>query len=445
MELADWLQAIARRRWPILPDTRLELRTVCGRHPDLIRFTDLANLCLSDPLLLFDLLRYVGASRALQRSESSPSVEAMLMMVGLEGVVKRLGPLPALAPVAGQLSTETLEEVGNWLGRSRVAAHIVKEWLSIAKEVRVDDCFVAALTYNLPACFYLLFRNEVPERPLLQAVADQFGSDYPKVLEAFVRATSMPTALLQLYGPGTQGLRRQVLRLAVATANALEQGWWRPQWSVGIEAAARLIGCTYDTAYEAVVHATLTVAHHPRVVGYTYPARQLIMLEGEYRRPKKEAPPDDVALILSDAERLEIALRTTLQALGNDLKFERVMFWSWRADSREMRLRYHVGLHPDSPLLKLRFPIEQGSFMAVLTGKPQSFHAPAAMHVQLSKKYSDPFLKYVGDGDFVVMSVFAGNQLAGVFYADNPHTGRPVDADTYGKFKTLISSKVKNG
>lgn len=440
MELENWFEAIAGRRWPIMPDTRTELRHLCSRHADLIRFTDLANLCLADPLLLFDLLRLVGSSKALQRNESNPAIEQMLMMVGLEGLTHRFNPLQAIAPIPGQLNPETIEAVGDWMGRSRVAALIVKEWLSIAKESRVDDCFVAALLYNLPAVFYLLFRNQVPDKPLLQAVADQFGSDYPKVLEGFVEATSLPVSLLQLYGAGSHNLRRQLLRLAVATANALEQGWWRPQWVVGVEAAARLMNVNYDTAYAAVGHAVLSVAQHPRSTGYTYPARQFILLKGEYKPVEMKE-----ASVLSGPEQLEQALRESIRQVANELKFERVIFWRHEPQAHQLRLRYQIGLREGHPLRKLPLTLEDGTFLGLLAGKPQSFHAPASVRAQLARKYHDPFFQHIGDAEFAIMAIFTGKELAGVFYADNPDTGRPIDQDTYVRFKTLITQKAQHG
>lgn len=441
MELENWFEAITARRWPILPDTRTELRHLCSRHADLIRFTDLANLCLADPLLLFDLLRLVGSSKALQRNESNPAIEQMLMMVGLEGLVHRFNPLQAIAPIPGQLDAETIEAVGDWMGRSRVAALIVKEWLSLAKEARVDDCFVAALLYNLPAVFYLLFRNQVPEKPLLQAVADQFGSDYPKVLERFVEATSLPKSLLQLYaGGGGHNMRRQLLRLAVATANALEQGWWRPQWLVGVEAAARLMNVTYDTAYAAVGHAVVSVANHPRASGYTYPARQFILLQGEYKPVQMKE-----SAALSSPEQLEQAVRESIRLVANELKFERIMFWKHEPQTHQLRLRYQVGLHEGHPLRKLPLGLEPGTFLGLLTTKPQSFHASATVRPQLTRKYPDSLFQHIGSAEFAIMAIFAGHDLAGVFFADNPDSGRPIDEDTYLRFKTLITQKAQHG
>ncbi|GGY13066.1 HDOD domain-containing protein [Paludibacterium paludis] len=434
MELDNWIQSIAARRWPILPDTLAALHDQTSRHPDLIRFTDLANLTLSDPLLLFDLLRVIGGSRALQRNESVPSIEQAMMLIGLEGVVARFSRLVALDLSDGRFSPEVLEAVGMWLARGRVAALTIKDWLSAEGDHKVEDCFVAALVYNLPACFYLLYRNEVPVRPLLQQVADTFATDYPKVLEHFVRQVPLPVGLQQLLGGGAPNRRRQLLKLAVAAANGLEQGHWRSQWQTGVDAAARLMGIPGEEAYHSVVQAVLQVARHSRAPGYAFPVRELLFLEGEYHRIAPSA-----AASLPVGASVETALKEAVRHLANDLKFQRILFLRYDRPRHVLKLRYQVGLPESHPLRKLPVELEPGSFFALLTSKPQSFHAPAMVRAKLVHKYPDAFFDYLGDQEFAVMTVFTENTLHGVFYVDNGLTGQPIGDAVYMRFKELVA------
>ncbi|WP_337883184.1 HDOD domain-containing protein [Chromobacterium haemolyticum] len=434
MELANWIKSIAERRWPILPNTLGELKDICARHSDLINFTDLANLCLSDPFLLLDLVRVVGGSRALQRNESIPSVEQTLLLMGLEAVTNRFGRVAALEAVPDKLDVEVLEAVEDWLGRSRVAALLIKEWLSLQGDHKVEDCFVAALLYNLPACLFMMQRNQLPDRPLLQEMSNAFDCDYAQVLEQFIKLMPLPTGLNALLGPGSPTKRRQLLRLAMATANSLEQGTWRSTWQVGVEAAAKLIGCAPYLAHQAVVHAALSVARHPRAVGYTYPVRSLLMLEGEYKRPSLQK-----TAALSDVEQMEKAIRESIRHLANDLKFERVLYYRYDQDAHALKPRYQLGLGDSHPLRKLSLGLEPGSFFAVLTSKPQSFHAPASVRQQLERRYEDLFFEHVGDNEFALITLFVGHALSGVFYVDNGHSGQAIDEDSYHRFKDLVA------
>lgn len=434
MDLANWFQSISERRWPILPSTLEGVRDACARHNDLISFTDLANLCLSDPLLLFDLLRVVGSSNALQRNESTPSVEQTLMLMGLEAVVGRFGKLSAMQPLPDKLDADVVEAVEDWLGRSRVAALIIKEWLSITGEHKVEDCFVAALIYNLPACLYLIYRNQLPDKPLLQEVSDHFGTDYSKLLEQFVRAIPLPVGLLTLLGSGAASKRKQLLKLAMATANSLEQGWWRAPWNVGLDVTAKLIGATPQQVYLGVVQACLTVARQPRAPAYTYPARAILFIEGEYKRPVMKK-----AASLVSPDQLEQGIRESIRHLSNDLKYERVLYYRYDQDSHSLRLKYQVGLAEGHALRKLVLDLEPGSFFALLTSKAQSFHAPETVRNQLVRKYEDDFFEHIGDSEFAVMSLYLGHRLAGVFYVDNSRSGRAIDDTNYHRFKELVA------
>ncbi len=435
MELANWLSSLAENRWPILPGTAVKVRQMMGQHPDQIAFSDLSNLTMSDPFLLLDLLRVVGASRALQRSEATPTVEQMLMMLGLEAVNTRYRNIPVLEVSRGKLDEDVLDALGDWLGRSRIAAFTIKGWLAMLDDYKVEDCFLAALVYNLPACLYLIYRNRVPHGPLLQEVSDVFKTEYPKLLEHFIQKMPLPSGLLANLGTGPGNRRKQLLKLAIATANGVDQGWWRSQWNVGIEAAAKLIGCSPEDAHKVVQQSILQIARNPRAIGYTYSARAYMYREGPFPSLVKQNP----VSTLSSAEQLDVALRESIRHFANDLKLERIFFLRYDQPTHTLRLRYQVGLDDHDPIRKLAVSLEPGSFFNLLASKPQSFHAPAATRAQLARKYEDPFFSHLGDSAFACMSVFTGHTLAGVFFVDNFRSNKPIDDDTYQRFKETVA------
>lgn len=440
MELNSWLQSIAQRRWPILPGTLTELRQACARNSDLIDFTDLANLILSDPFLLFDLIRVIGGSRTLQRNESMPSIEQAMMLIGLETVVNRFIKLTPLEPVAGRLHPAVVEDIAMWLAHGRVAATIVKDWLSISGEHKFEDCYIAALIYNLPACFYLLYSNHTTERPLLQEVAETFGTDYPKVLEQFVWSMPLPMGLLPVLSTagGASSKRKQLLRLAVATANGLVQGAWRPQWWVGIEAAARVMGVTAEEAYRVVPHAVMHVARNPRALPYCYPARELLMLPGVFDLPEMYP-----IAAMDEAGQLEVALRDAVRHMVSDLKFERALFLRYDAENHCLKLRYQFGLGDGHTLRTTAIGLEPGSFFALLTSKSQSFRASSHARAQICISYPDEFFRLVTGGEFVAMTLFSGHQLLGVYYADMGQKDTVIGAGCYQQFKEMVQRLTK--
>jgi hypothetical protein len=323
-----------------------------------------------------------------------------------------------------------------WLAHGRVAAMIVKDWLSLAGEHKVEDCYIAALVYNLPACFYLFYSNRTAGRPLLQEVAEVFGVDYPKVLEQFVKTTPLPMGLLQILSTEGGGNRRkQLLRLAVAAANGLVQGAWRQQWWVGIEAAARLIGVAPAVAYSAVPYACLQVAKSARAMPYSYPLRELMMLPGDFRRAEMHA------IAARDEEgALDTSLRDLVRHLAQELHFDRVLFLRYDNDNHCLKLRYQVGLPAEHPLRSHAVSMEPGTFFGLLSGKPQSFHAPEDGRAKIASHYPDEFFLQVVGGAFAAMTVFVGHQFVGVFYVDNRDESAPIDAEVYQRFKESVAA-----
>jgi hypothetical protein len=434
MEINSWLQSISSRRWPILPGTLAELRQACARHSDLIDFTDLANLVLSDPLLLFDLIRVIGGSRSLQRNETMPSVEQAMMLIGLESVINRFNGLAPLEPVIGRLHPSVVEDIAAWLAHGRVAAIIAKDWLSLSGEHRVEDCYIAALLYNLPACLFLIYNNHTCERPLLQEVSETFGTDYPKLLERFVTTIPLPLGLLGILSTeGAMTPRKMLLRLAVATANGLAYGAWRPQWWAGIEAAARLMGVGVEEAYRVVPHATLQVARNPRAQPYCYPVREFIMLPGEFDRPEM------MPIAAHDASGdLDTALRETVRQLAAEQGFKRVLCLRYDTQHHYLKLRFQVGLDAQHALRTHAVGLEPGSFFALLTGRQQSFLAPAHARRQIGANYPDSFFAMLGGGSFAAMSVFDGHQLVGVLFVDSTDESVEIDQESYQRFKECV-------
>lgn len=439
MQLDNWIRSIAERRWPILPNTLNTIHSMCARNADLLNLTDLANLTLSDPLLLFDLLRVIGSSRALQRSETMPSIEQSMILMGLESVQNRFVKLQALG-TSDPFSAEVREAVGMWLARSRVAALVVKGWLSLTDEIKVEDCFIAALLYNLPACFFLMTQNTVPHRPLLHVVSESVGMDYPKLLERFVQELRLPTLLLGLLGSGQPSHRKQLLRLAVATANGLE-GYWRSPWVTGITAAASLVNSSFDCTYQIVMDAITHVARSPRSLEYGYPARELLFLpkmrDGVTATPyeNKKAEPHPSPLPHSQDDEV---VKEVMYRLSHDLKFRRVLYLRYSPEQNVLKLRYQMGLEEENPLCRIRVKLDTGSFFALLTSKPQSFHAPAKIREKLMRVYKDEFFHHIGDHEFAAATVFRERTLAGVFYADHGYAGLPISQEDYQQFKKFV-------
>ncbi|MCW3478540.1 histidine kinase [Neisseriaceae bacterium JH1-16] len=438
MNATDWLHTLASQRWPILPASRRALDELSKQHLDLIYFGDLANLCLSDPLMLFDLLRAVSGSRALNRDDAALSVESVLLMAGLDSVLGRFRDLPALQP-SSTLSVARIDVLTDWMGRSRIGAHLAKEWLSLADAVRVEDVFLAALVYNLPACLYLLTQPQAArlDEPLLAQVEAAFEMPYSQLVQQFVETLPLPAALLTLLDGSSSDPRRNLLQLALETANTLEQGWWQPDWNSRLATVAAEINASHAQIYQSVVQATLAVARNARAPGYTNAACSL--LASPPLAPSSLAPVEDRL----PPELLDAVLRESIRHLANDLKFERVLFLRYDQPSHSLKLRYRLGLLEGHPLEKRLEPLHPQTFFGKLCGKPQSIHVQLPVAAMLAKREPEGFVELAGAHEFAAMALFAGPTLAGVFYVDNARSGRPIGENDYLRFKELVAQATR--
>ncbi|WP_289830060.1 histidine kinase [Crenobacter oryzisoli] len=436
MNASDWLQSLSSQRWPILPASRQALDELDKKQLDLIYFGDLANLCLSDPLLLLDLLRAVSGSRALNRDDATLSVESVLLMAGLDSVLGRFRDLPAIA-VTASLGAARVDQLTDWLGRARIGAYLAKEWLSLADAIRVEDVYLAALIYNLPACLYLMTQQRHQDGPLLSQIEEAFNVSYDQLVQQFIETLPLPAALLSLLDGANHDPRRTLLQLAVETANTLDLGWWQPAWNSRLATVAAEVNINQEQVYQTVVQATLAVARHARAPGYANPARYL--LASPPLAPSNPTPVEDRL----PPELLDAVLRESIRHLANDLKFERVLFLLYDQPSHSLKLRYRLGLPEGHPLEKRLIPLQPASFFGQLCGKPQSIHVQSAVAAMLAKREPGGFVELAEAHEFAAMALFAGPTLAGVFYVDNARSGRPIDESDYQRFKALVASATR--
>ncbi|RQW28965.1 histidine kinase [Rhodobacteraceae bacterium CH30] len=435
MQLDTWLTSIAAQRWPVLPQTHARIRQELARGSERLRFEVLANLTLSDPFLLLDLLRLMATSTALQRSGSLPAVEQMLMVVGSERIMMRYRQLTAWPEPADRHEFAVQEEVAGLMGRARIAALIVKAWLSLAGEHKVEDSFVAAEIYNLPACLYLLQHQQRLKKPALQQMAEQFAMDYPPLLAAFIQRMPLPEGLNALLGSGVPGRHRQLLKLAVACAEGLDQGWWRPAWQAGVSAAAHLMGVTYSEAYQAVVHAVLQVARNPQAPAYTFAAHRFLAMEGDIPLADEPCLPPSLDVVA----RTDLAIRGALRYLANDLGFERVLFYRLNEAGDTLRLQFQIGLKSGDVLLQQMPLMKSDGLPALLLGRPQGFLLTPALHARLQVKYADAWLSALSGNDVALLSVYVEGRPLGLFVVDNAGSGRAIDDACYQQFKLLAT------
>ena len=163
-----------------------------------------------------------------------------------------------------------MDQIISLMSRSRVAALLIKDWLSLMEEHRVEDCFVAALMHNVPACAFRAETGVDKSFADLDVLARQAGFlDYKQMIERFIESQRLSDLLLDLLTtPPGFDRRRLLLKSAIEVANMLEQGWWRIEL---VEKSSAWLTCwprPFETIWHDMLQLVLNVARNPHVPGY---------------------------------------------------------------------------------------------------------------------------------------------------------------------------------
>ena len=442
--MTTWLDTLTLHRLPVLQATCTRVEEFRRMPSDQFNLADLSNVVLADPLMAFQVLRSTGRIERTRTFSESLNIEHALMILGANAFFEEFAKLTALESIP-TMSQTGVDQIISMMSRSRVAALLIKDWLSLMEEHRVEDCFVAALLHNVPACCFRAESGVDKSFPSLDAMARQAGFlDYKQMIERFIESQRLSDLLLDLLTtPPGFDRRRLLLKSAIEVANMLEQGWWRIEVVEKIIGVSHLLAKPFEVVWNDMIQLILAVARTPQVPGYALLARQLAAM------PEPEQPISQSFLNLSiqwdpanSAEppaEFDEALSWVVRFMAKDMAQERVIFFRHNAPQGQLSAAQFVGLNDDDTLIARPLQLSQHPFFASLGQKAQAFRCLPGQLERLRATFADDFFTRIGDHGFAAMSVVKEGRLLGVFYFDNCTSGKPVDDVVYQQFKTAVS------
>jgi len=442
--MTTWLDTLTQHRLPVLEATCKRVDAFRRIPSDQFNLADLSNVVLADPLMAFQVLRSTARIERTRTFSESLNVEHALMILGANAFFEEFNKFDALESMFS-LSQTGVDQIISLMSRARVAALLIKDWLSLMEEHRVEDCFVAALMHNVPACAFRAETGMDKSFADLDVLARQAGFlDYKQMIERFIESQRLSDLLLDLLTtPPGFDRRRLLLKSAIEVANMLEQGWWRIELVEKIVGVAHLLARPFETIWHDMLQLVLNVARNPHVPGYGLLARQLAAM------PEPEQPLSQSFLNLSiqwdPASRSEPpaefdqALNWVVSFLAKDMAQERVIFFRHNSPHWQLSATQYVGLNDDDTLIARPLPLAQHPFFASLGQKAQAFRCQPGQLDRLRATFADDFFARIGDHGFAAMSVVRDGRLLGVFYFDNCSSGKPVDDLVYQQFKAAVS------
>ncbi|MBP9609025.1 MAG: hypothetical protein KBE25_06695 [Laribacter sp.] len=436
------LEHFAGKTWPVMGFTVQRLFAFSEADRERLNASDLANAVLHDPLLVFQLMRAVGQVERGRKLSDTLCVEHALMLIGVDPFFASFGQMPSIDTHPGMVARRK-RTVAALLARARMAALLVKDWLSMIDEYRVEEYFTAALLYNVPLAFYAIDNDVELEGDVERAALRALGEQYPLFVRDILGATGMPGKILDLLLGQDLELSRQrlLLRHAIHTANHLAAGWWTQEVQSHLRAVSGLVTQPEDTIWRSVINAALSLARVPYTRAYADPARVLPLiaeapLVSENDFLELDWQSDDGG----EVARYNLALSQAVRRVASTAGVDRVMFFQLDAGNGQLVSRYHIGVDVGDALVQQSIDPLAPGFFATFTTKPQAFRASAGQVPLLMERYPHPLWPLLAPQGFVLVSVFRQGRLAGVMLVDNQTRGAGVDDQAYARVKAAVAA-----
>ncbi|MEE9929042.1 hypothetical protein [Microvirgula aerodenitrificans] len=429
------LQRFAAQPWPVMGFSSEHMAALVMADRERLNSVDIANVVLHDPLLVFQLLRHIGTVDRARTLTDTVCVEHALLLTGVDPFLTHFGHLSSIDTHPG-ITRQRKRNVAALLARARLAALLVKDWLSIIEVHKVEEFFTGALLYNVPLAFYAIDNDLVLDGDVERAAQRALGEDYSLFVRSVFQAAGLPAKMTELL-LGQQDLSRQrlLLRHAIYTANHLASGWWQQDLQSHLRGVAGLLLVPEDQVWASVVQASLTLARSPYTRAYADPARSLPLVA----EPPLVSENEFLELDWTDDSRAEMArfelsvcdvMRRIITVFG----VERTAYFPIGPDG-SLLCRFQIGFDSKDPLISVHVDPAAPGFFASLTARAQAFRATAEQWPTLTSRYPHPFWDAASPLGCVMVSIFHNGKLAGVLYADNKdrHTG--IDDEIYARIK----------
>lgn len=440
-----------------------------AREADRVTARDIARVVLLDPLMTLKVLRFAETHRGPQQLADITTVEHAVMMHGIGAFLALHRDSPTIeglladdpAALRGALST---------VSRAQHAAVFARAIGQHRHDSEAEELVVAALLHEMAElllwCHLPREQEEIRNfleaaRGVRSAAAQRLvlGFAHGDLQLALARRWGLPELLRRLMDDEHAEHPRVVnVTCAAALARHLEHGWNDPALPSDLEAVRRMTGQDTAAAVLMVRNAALSAARAWRSTGIT-PVAAWLPIESR-DAPAREARtwndghPDRAALA-AGLQRLRTAPATvddealaawTLFTLQRGLGLLRLLFAAPAADDRrrlQVRFRLVCGQAPVDWCADLDMPLGGADLFSYLFHTPKGLLAAGENRERIAGLLLPDQRHAVGEGDFLMMSVFAGPEPRGIVLADRGGPGHPIPESLYLPAKAICQALSK--
>lgn len=450
-----WVEQLSSLEIPALSSSLQSIGTLQAKHD--VSAAKIAAAILPDPALLLKLLRLVNAGKHGEFAQRIATAEHAIMMLGLNATFSRLLETPALETA---LPEEVQSGLLRCIARSCHAATHAREWAVQRLDSNVEEVYVAALLQQAGEMALWLVN---PDQMLLldkarrklsveEAEIQVYGFTLKNLSLALAERWNMPPLVIAAMQSGVDEMpvRPRCIALASRLSLDAEWGWYGETVANDIQDIADARRLPLDDV-SAQIHGTAAEAARKLTFqGVQSAACWLPMLPGEWPEEEPPAEPvtapvtdpfqfamDEIARHLDETLSLTDLLVLVVRGLREGVGFSRVVFALLTSDRGTLAAKYVIGAETGSPLKSFRFDMKSRHLMSVLMAKPQAIWMTEANRVKYAEFLNQDIVNTTTGYEFQAMSLSVHGKVIGLFYADRE--GRPLDVESYDKFKQLCS------
>jgi len=235
-KLSDWVNFLTRAEIPVLKQTARNL-AVLTKDEQNLNARSYANVVKNDPLMTVKLMRYMQDHKHRCQEHDVMEAEQIVMMLGLETLLKKIPPNPLVEEVLGRNNISALIHLLKTAHRSNMAASYAYDWAIRLHDLHFADIRLAALLHDIAEmlmwCFapveMLKIKQLQKQNKALRSAAVQekiLGFTLNQLQHELAVRWKLPELLITLMDDEHAKLRRvRNVILAVNLARHSANGW----------------------------------------------------------------------------------------------------------------------------------------------------------------------------------------------------------------------------
>jgi len=422
---------------------------------------EIADLIVLDPGMHCLLMHQVNSQLQKSKRPSVDTVHTAVGLLGKPGITDMIQAQKTLAETCKQPSV--LQSYQQIISKSHHALEQMTCFAHLQGIHSIDDMRAAMLLRScaeLSVCLFDAKRYQQYWQRVYQSkdrFADKtFDFNFTELGRQMAKKYAMPELLCESFANDNNISRKaRLIQLAAEVSDQAELGWRHQGMLDAQKNCASFLDLDLQDAQQHIQSTSIQAARKSTIEG-VFPAAAGLILLPDSAKPtrivKPAAKPAPRAKTLDEKLKALVRLPNLnqtqvlgllLKGLQQDLKFSRVALMLVSKDQKHIVARAGKGIPADAPFLKLSIDIAQSGLLKPLLEKPKALNVNPTSYIRYESMLPGKFRAACLCNSFVLMSIFIGNQPAGLVYADRTQATDDIDPAAYDAFKSSVMTTSK--